>query len=253
MEAFKSPDDIRDWIAESIYPAKDDLNLPKELDLRKDLQPVRSQGKQGTCAAQTAACMKEWQEKKNVQLDEYFSPQFVYNNRENFPNSGMFGRDVMKILSTVGCCRELRFPYGTNIDKNTTSSKAIKDASNYKIKGYAQVSTIECLKKALYKNGPCYIAFPVYPDAGDTFWKPKQAGDVRKGGHAVTVVGYTKKGFIIRNSWGVDWADNGYVIYPYEDFGAHWEIWTTIDDASPEPDEKLAGSCFKCFTFIKEN
>ena len=36
MEALKSPDDSRDWIAESIYPSKDELNLPKELDLRKN-------------------------------------------------------------------------------------------------------------------------------------------------------------------------------------------------------------------------
>jgi C1A family cysteine protease len=253
MEALKSPDDSRDWIAESIYPAKDELNLPKELDLRKDLQPVRSQGKQGTCAAQTAACMKEWQEKKDVGLNEYFSPQFIYNNRGNYPNSGMHGRDVMKILKNIGCCREMYFPYGVDKDKNTTSPKAIKDAAKYKIKSYALVSTIDGLKKALYKNGPCYISFPTYPDAGDTFWKPKNPTDQRKGGHAVTVVGYNKKGFLLRNSWSSKWGNNGYVIFPYEDFGMQWEIWSTIDEKSSEPDDKLRGSCIKFLTCVGEN
>jgi len=250
MEALKSPHDSRDWIAESIYP---DLNLPSSLDLRKDLQPVRSQGHQGTCVAQTGACMKEWQEKKDVNLNEYFSPQFIYNNRDNYPNAGMHGRDLMKILNQLGCSREINFPYGTDADKNTTTSKAIKDATNYKIKAYAQVTTIDGVKKALYQNGPCCITFPVYPNTGDTFWKPVNPGDELKGGHAVTIVGYNKKGFILRNSWGIDWADKGYVVYPYSDFGSHWEIWTSIDEHSPEPNNRSLGSCMKCFTFFKEN
>ena len=29
-------------------------------------------------------------------------------------------------------------------------------------------------------------------------------------GHAVTIVGYTSDRFIIRNSWGEGWGDNGF-------------------------------------------
>lgn len=250
MEAQKSPDDFRDWIAETIYP---DVDLPKELDLRGDLQPIRNQGRQGSCVAQAGCVMKEWQEKKDVKLNEYFSPQYIYNNRENYPNSGMYGRDLMRILTKLGCCREVIFPYGTNKDTNITSDEAIEDAKNYKIKSYALVSTIDGLKKALYKNGPCIILLPTYEDAGNTFWKPKNPTDVRKGGHAVAIVGYNKEGFILRNSWGRKWGDNGYVIYPYGDFGIQWEIWTTIDEKSYEPENKTRGSFFKLFTCCKEN
>lgn len=253
MNAYRSPSDRRDWIAESIYPAKDELKLPKELDLRKDLQPIRSQGKQGSCVAQAGSCMKEWQEKQDVGLNEYFSPQFIYNYRSIYPKSGMYGRDLMKILTEKGCCREIYFPYGTDKDKNDTSTIAKRDALNYKIKSYALVNTIDGVKKALYKNGPCVILLPTYPDAGNTFWKPRNPGDKRKGGHAVTIVGYNKKGLILRNSWGNDWADKGYIIFPYEDFGIQWEIYCTIDEKSSEPDHKLRGSCIKFLTCVKEN
>ncbi|MCC5829226.1 MAG: C1 family peptidase [Phycisphaeraceae bacterium] len=36
------------------------------------------------------------------------------------------------------------------------------------------------------------------------------------GGHAVTIVGYNDLGFIVKNSWGTDWGDNGYAIVSYD-------------------------------------
>ena len=46
----------------------------------------------------------------------------------------------------------------------------------------------------------------------------------------MVIVGYTENYFIIRNSWGNGWCDNGYCYYFYEDWGCHWEIWTTLDN-----------------------
>ena len=225
----KSPVDERDYVAESIFPSKAEP-LPEILDLRSDLMSVRDQGNQGSCAAMSSSCMKEWQEKKDVNFSGYMSPQFIYNNRENQDSEGMYSRDVMKILNKIGSVPESYYPYETK-QKITEDLKSL--AKNYTIKGYAQIYTIDGLKKALATNGPCYIAFPVY-NFENRFWKPQQ-GDVSYGGHAVLVVGYNKEGFIIRNSWGKEWNDNGYTIFPYLDFGLQWEIWTTIDENSSNP------------------
>ncbi len=35
-------------------------------------------------------------------------------------------------------------------------------------------------------------------------------------GHAVTIVGYNQQGFIIKNSWGSEWGDNGYATVSYD-------------------------------------
>lgn len=250
MEAIPSSPDSRDWIAESRIIFK--KSLPKKIDLRNDLQPVRSQGSQGTCVAQTGSTMKEWQEKIQINLDEYMSPQFIYNLRSNYPNAGMQGRDLMKILQKKGCCREIYFPYWTMHEKNKVSERALKDAKNFKIKHYAQVKTINGLKQVLASHGPCYIAFPVF-NHGPSFWKPENSNQKQTGGHAVTVVGYNSKGFILRNSWGRDWAKNGYTIYQYKDFGMHWEIWSTIDDISNKVEPSKKGKCWKWWTFTKEN
>lgn len=240
MESFKdntcpSPDDSRDWIAESIYSSK--IKLPITLNHSLNLQPIRNQGDQGSCAAQTAACMKEWQELKDYGFNDYMSPQYIYNNRENQHSEGMFGRDVMKILSNKGCCIEDEYPYNLIESSEEISKEIHMKANKHKIKSFAQIKTINGLKKALYLNGPCYISFPVY-NHSTTMWKPNK-DEKRQGGHAMTVVGYDENNFIIRNSWGNWWGNNGYCNYAFEEWGSHWEIWTTIDEKSYKDDEDL--------------
>ena len=218
----KSPIDERDWIAENFYSAS--YTAPETFTLVPDLPPVRDQGPYGTCAAQVASCMKEWQEKQDVDYSDYMSPQFIYNNRSNPAEEGMYPRDVMSILKNKGICSEASYPY-KSMDVITDS--IYEEASKYVISSYAAVTTIEGLKQALVASGPCFIGFPVY-NTGVRFWHA-DAGDVYLGGHAVTVVGYTDTGFILRNSWGADWGDDGYTIFPYADWGSQWEVWTTID------------------------
>jgi hypothetical protein len=38
------------------------------------------------------------------------------------------------------------------------------------------------------------------------------------GGHAFAMVGYTRDGFIVQNSWGKDWGSNGFALLTYEDW-----------------------------------
>lgn len=234
LGAIVSPQDDRDYLAEAIFPPSDSDVVPDTLDLRPKLPAIRNQGKYGTCAAQTAACIKEYQENVDVGIKTHMSPQFVYNLRSNYPQSGMYGRDVMAILLKNGCCLESTYAYETQHVAAQIPVKAKDEAIKYKIQSYAQVNTVDALKVALYKNGPCYISLPCY-NYGGSFWKPANSTEKQIGGHAVTVVGYDKKGFILRNSWGDKWVDKGYTMYPYGDFGMHFEIWTTIDDKSPVP------------------
>nr|QBK86252.1 MAG: papain family cysteine protease [Marseillevirus LCMAC102] len=234
-KTIQSPEDSRDWTAETIFS---ELNLPKTLDLRSKMKAPRNQKSRGTCAAFTGAAMKEYQEKTDVSYDNYMSPDFIYFHRETKPGSGMHGRNVMKILKEYGCAQEYMLPYAKS-DRTDISKKVYTDAKNFKILSYARVYTIEGLKKALYKNGPCYISFPTYKHRPE-FWRAEK-DEQRIGGHAVCCVGYTKDSFILRNSWGKDWNRTGHVLYPFVEWGKHWEVWSAIDDQSavPDPPPKL--------------
>jgi C1A family cysteine protease len=190
------------------------------------MKSPRDQGQQGSCSAQTVAAVKEWQEYVDMKYKEYMSPQFVYDNRQNQNSEGMMPRDTMKILQKIGIVPEKDYPYGTN--KEITEDLKEK-ASKYKIKAYARVNNVDSLMKALYLNGPCYIAFPVFNPNNMEFWKQEFPSQPMLGGHAVCVVGYIKNAFIIRNSWSIQWGDKGYTYYPFNDFIHHWEIWTILD------------------------
>jgi len=236
-----SPRDDRDWNSEAIYDTT--TKIPRTLDLRKKLNVTKNQGYQGTCAAHVAACMKEWQERKDVGFKGYMSSQFVYNNRNNQLSNGMYGRDVMNILKNIGCCTEESYPYEKIEASSEIDQKYLDEAAKYKIKGYARVNTIDTLKRALLVNGPCYISFPVY-NYSNYMWRQFK-GEKKLGGHAMTIVGYDKNGFIIRNSWGVFWDGDGHCHYPFSDWGSHYEVWTTIDEKSDKPPtrESIFGKC----------
>ncbi len=233
FDVLPSKDDERDFLVGAIYTTP--VVLPATLDYRPELPSIRNQGPQGSCSTQTASAMKEWQELQDVNFNKHMSPQFIYNQRAN-EGYGMTPRDTMQIMQKIGCVPEADYPYGSIYE----ISKELKEiAEKYKILGYAKIHTLEDLKKSLVANGPCYIAFPVYSFDLE-FWLDDPLTDTYYGGHAVTVVGYTKDSFIIRNSWGDDWGDNGYTYYKFKDWGVHWEAWTTLDaDSNPVPPEPI--------------
>jgi len=230
-----SPPDPRDYIYRG--PRTRSLTedpLPVTFDMRPDLPSIRDQGTQGSCVAQASSAMKEWQEKKQISYRDHLSPQFIYNMRTNYPQDGMYCRDAMDILLKYGVSQELVFPYGSRETSTQIASNVFQDATNFKVKSYASVPVgdMNAVKTALVHEGPCVITFDVY-NYGMEFWK-QNSGDQLLGGHAVSVVGWTENAFIIRNSWGTRWGNEGYTFYSFTDFdaGYHGEIWATVDDLS---------------------
>ncbi len=226
--AQPSPPDARDLI---LSHRDCPQTPPPVLDWRPFLLPVRDQGAQGSCMAHAAAAMKEFQELIDVDLKQALSPQYIYDHRRNrwdqnpHNDDGMCSRDCMKILFWRGVCLERSYAYG----KTTRMTLAIlNEARQHRIKGYAAIRSATMLKAALACYGPCIITVPVYHHQED-MWKPLHRGQRPLGGHAMLVVGYTSSSFIIRNSWGVGWGDCGYCYYSFDDYGAHWEVWATLD------------------------
>lgn len=224
--------DVRDFQYETLIRSKsinvEKRKLPKKFKLVRKLPPIRSQGAQGTCLAQVGACMKEYHERVDINYKGHMSPQYIFQNRANPEGKGMNYMDMLNVLMTKGCCYEDTYPYGQFAE---ITEEQHKEAANHKIAGYAKVETIDGLKEALIDNGVCFATFNVY-NSGSKFWIQSNPKQEIRGRHAVSIVGYGRTGFIIRNSWGTRWGNKGYTLYPYKDWGKHCFIYTTIDDDS---------------------
>jgi uncharacterized protein YvpB len=186
------------------------IELPKTISYKKYLPPVINQGADPICVPCSISSYINWMinlEDGANNRDNGVNYKMIYNHRSNEDNDGMTFKDAFKFLRHN--CVELK-----NGCENT-------------IERYAKVNSELQLKQALVMNGPCVGGLPVYDTYKSNFWKKEKEEKVQ-GLHAVAIVGYTKEGFIIRNSWGRFYGDGGYAILPYDDFKNFTEIWTII-------------------------
>lgn len=166
-----------------------------------DLGSVKDQGSTPWCSAYAACDALEYQFRctgKRVDLNE----RDLYGKRFN-DGEGMQPRDTFNILLTQGvACRN----------------------THYFISSYARIFEVDDIKRAIMCNGPVYLALPVRSMISKTFWK----GSNDLGGHAIVAVGWNEEGLLLKNSYGYNWGDNGYVRMPYADKHSIQEAWTFV-------------------------
>lgn len=193
--------------SEIIFGAPENLSLPERYTYRPYLPKVINQGELSICVPCSVSAYLNWKEnlKEGSNKDNKIALMDIYSIKTN-AGEGMTYKEAFKFLRHSG------------VNSN---------AGLMKIGHYGKVNSFLSLKYALLMNGPCFGALPVYSDDCD-FWT-KKPGYSLLGYHAISICGYDKEGFIIRNSWGQSFCDDGYTILPYEDFTKLLEIWTVID------------------------
>jgi len=75
----------------------------------------------------------------------------------------------------------------------------------------------------LIENGPVFITLPLY-NSGPTFWKSNNA--LAHDFHVVAIEGHNSNGFFFRNSWGMDWGNNGCM--PFINWSRVVEAWVGV-------------------------
>lgn len=192
--------------SEKIFGTDEKVTIPDSYSYIDVLPKVLNQGSEQICVPCTVSSYLNWKEnlKDGINKDNNISLFEIYRNRENY-GEGMTYKDALKYLRKKG---------------------VKSDVGRLYISQYGRVMSSMMLKYALIMNGPCFGALPVYSDRDD-FWN-KYYGDNLLGYHAIAIVGYNEKGFIIRNSWGDSFGDNGYVTIPYNEFNELIEIWTVM-------------------------
>lgn len=205
------------------------LALPPTTDLRPDCPPVYDQGQLGACTANAIAGAMEYDQRKQKLKEFVPSRLFIYYNERVIEgtvasDSGAMLRDGIKSVADKGACTETEWPYAVQHFTDSPSQPAYAAALANRAIAYQRVSQLlPQLKGCLAGGYPFVFGFTVY----DSFESDVVAasgevpmpapGEKIVGGHAVVAVGYDDgtQRFLVRNSWGSGWGQNGYFTMPY--------------------------------------
>ncbi|XP_054719292.1 LOW QUALITY PROTEIN: dipeptidyl peptidase 1-like [Uloborus diversus] len=207
--------------------------LPAEFDWRNVsginyVSPVRNQGSCGSCYAFSSLAMLESRLRimTNNSLKVTFSPQDIVSCSDYSQGcEGGFPYAIAgKYAQDFGVVPEDCFPYeGHDGDCNAKKCKRYYVARYKYVGGYFGGCNEELMKLDLLQNGPLTVAFEVYPDfmnyAGGIYHHTGVGARFNPFylvNHGVLITGYGisnesgEKFWIVKNSWGTGWGENGY-------------------------------------------
>lgn len=234
----------------STYPDEYQIKMPR----------IKNQGAVNSCVAHSLSTFLEECYKNE---NQYFSVGFIYGYRpeEYYQGEGMYPREALKTLQKVGDVKQNDFPYNKEIpevknlvDKNIERLEPI--ANNYKIDSYARIYTKDEIKKCLYNDCPVPISIPVYNNLSiDKDGIIKQAEGEIEGYHMVILYGWNEKGYLLQNSWGINWGNNGCAILPYDyEIDSAWAISTIKNNIETRQTlwQKIRKFIIKIISFFKK-
>ncbi|MFC1671161.1 C1 family peptidase [Spirochaetota bacterium] len=210
---------------------------------RRKVTKVKYQGTCGSCWAFTAAAVLEAnyliRNNKSVDLSEQYILDCAedQNGRKAGSCNGGWYTGVFDYINRNNPELENNNRYKT-ADRTCIPSRIRGRKYRVMAWGYvkrnAGIPTVKAMKEALCKYGPLAgavkvtTAFQAY--AGGIFDEHTSVRNERDVNHAIVIVGWddNKKSWLVKNSWGENWGDNGYVWIEYGcnniGYGAAWVV-----------------------------
>jgi hypothetical protein len=194
--------------------------LPASFDWRAmgGVTPVKNQGACGSCWAFSAAAALESRILIRSGLALNISEQAVLScNPEGDDCAGGWMETAYDVWSDRGAVLETCMPYH-ELDAESCTQGSCEPAAY--LDGYYYVdNTVEAIKTALL-DGPVAAAMAVC-GGFNAYTGGCYEDNCTEINHAVTIVGWDddmcggEGAWIVKNSWGPDWGDNGYIYMKY--------------------------------------
>lgn len=231
LNCIKSKATELDWTIEAAAAAghTPTQRIPPALDLRARWWTVNHQGDSGSCVGWAVAdSVLRWHMVKSRKLTtkERLSVRFIWMAAKetdvyrSYPSSfieeeGTSLKAGLDIARKYGVVLEDVLPFGSSKLFAGEAKTLLAMAAKRKISSYFSLGDRAAdWRKWIAQHGPILARIEVdktFANATKTTAKlEKYDAESADGGHAVAIVGYTLKHFIIRNSWGTEWGDGGF-------------------------------------------
>lgn len=184
----------------------DSLALPLKLDNRQKISPIDQQGESSACVCFSTCSIAEAYFWRRNGYPINFDAIELYNHCKLIDGHPKIAGTFLEV--GLSCAIE----NGLFGDISNQEVKLIQnDGSN---------CFIDSIKLALFKYDFMLGGFQVRSSIYDLDAKNyiMTNNGTKEGGHCMTIVGYNQTGFIIVNSWGLEWAQKGFAICPYDVF-----------------------------------
>lgn len=212
-----------------------EAELPHKVDLRKNMTPIENQEQTNSCVANAVAGAYEYLAKMHTDEDYDVSRMFIYYNgrylgvdgdESAIDDNGSYIQKAIEGLKEYGACSEETYPFDVDMVNEVPHQEAYDEAAEFLVEDMALVPTdLYAWKSCLAEGYPIIFGINLYQSFDKHRKKgmvpmpsSTEAGRESHGGHAMLAVGYSDKDkvFIVRNSWGEEWGDNGYCYIPYD-------------------------------------
>jgi hypothetical protein len=211
-------------------PAFANIAEQDAVNLRKYCTPVGDQGQTGRCSA--FAWTHALEMSRNILQEDSprLSPNFTmlefqrmqgdaqdYQYAYTGGDGTVSGPDPGRVLVENGTCRQELWP--DDRDRPLTREQQLEqDAERFRLEAAPLPIALEDARKVLSAGCPVHVSMntgAAFSDVGrDGVFNAAEAAWGRHGRHAMLMVGYTGNFFILKNSWGTDWGDQGYCYVP---------------------------------------
>lgn len=202
--------------------------IADSIDLREYDSVIEDQGYLGSCVG-NAIC-NAYEVLVKIKYPEKFkelSRLFVYYHSRFFDetlstDTGSYLRDGIKAVKHYGVCNETLWPYDITKFDDQPPPPCYLDGAKRTITQYEILYTNSEIIEVLSAKKPVVVAIEVFSEFlsltkdNNVVAVPNGYG-YSLGLHAVTILGYNlaKQEFLIKNSWGSLWGDNGYAWVPF--------------------------------------
>jgi C1A family cysteine protease len=135
-------------------------------------------------------------------------------------DAGSHVRTCFETLSLMGVCEEALWPYDLTQVCVSPSMLAQQQAVGHKVDGYYRITSmgdqrLTDIQTALYNKLPVVIGTDVGADFenANATTGPLGPPATSLGGHALVIVGFVGGNYVIKNSWGTGWGNNGFCVF----------------------------------------